>query len=27
MWEVLSDEMSIAMAQTGMCNLDVGKNE
>ena len=27
MWEVLSDEMSIAMAQTGMCNLTANENE
>ena len=27
MWEVLSEEMSIAMAQTGMCNLNADKGE
>jgi L-lactate dehydrogenase (cytochrome) len=27
MWDVLSDEMSIAMAQTGMCNLTANENE
>jgi L-lactate dehydrogenase (cytochrome) len=27
MWKVLSDEMSIAMAQTGMCNLNAVKSE